>query len=178
MLRSSLFRALALGLFLPVFAVAQTPDERVETLGLTLPPAPNPIANYVTAVQDGDVLHLSGHLACPESGWHKRYEGQLGNGRTIEEGYGAARETGLCLLSTLKRVLGSLNRVERVIQVRGYVNAAPGFTDHSKVVNGVSDLLVEVFGESGKHVRAALGMSSLPRGAMVEIEMSVALTDE
>ncbi len=139
-------------------------------LGLALPPAPAPGGNYVPAKQVGSVLYLSGAISMGPDGV---ITGLAGVDRTIEEGYAAARACALIQLAVLKRELGSLDRVAEVLTVNGYVNAAAGFGDSPAVINGASDFLVQVFGESGRHVRAALGVSALPRNALVEVQMSV-----
>ena len=146
-------------------------EARLEELGITLPEVPKPVANYVPAVQTGNLLFLSGHG--PGQGEGKIYQGKLGQDLTIEEGYASARQVALCLLSTLKNTLGDLDRVKRIVKLVGFVNSAPGFTDQPKVVNGASDLFVEVFGDKGRHARSAVGMVELPGGIPVEIELIV-----
>jgi enamine deaminase RidA (YjgF/YER057c/UK114 family) len=137
-----------------------------KNIQLAVPSAP--IANYVGAVRTGNLLFLAGHG--PGSEWFGR--GKVGKDVTLEEGYQAARMTGLSLLATTRQNLGSLDKVKRVVKVLGMVNSAPGFTDQPKVINGFSDLIVDVFGEAvGKHARAAVGMAELPLGIPVEIEM-------
>ena len=147
-----------------------TPEENLATLGLALPAAPSPGGNYVAAKLAGGVLYLSGVVSTGPDGI---ITGLAGKDRTIEDGYAAARACALTQLAVLKRELGSLERVAEVLTLNGYVNAAPGFHDSPEVINGASDLLVKVFGESGRHVRAAIGVSALPRNALVEIQMSV-----
>lgn len=141
---------------------------------MTLPPAPSPGGNYVPAKRVGDVLYLSGAVS---SGPDGLITGLAGADRSIEEGYAAARACALTQLAVLRRELGSLDRVVEVITLNGYVNAVTGFTNSPEVINGASDLLVEVFGEAGRHVRAALGVNALPRNALVEIQMSVRVKD-
>jgi enamine deaminase RidA (YjgF/YER057c/UK114 family) len=148
----------------------QSPEEKLSSLGLTLPQAPSPGGNYVPAKRAGPVLYLSGVISIGTEGV---ITGTAGAGRSIEDGYAAARACALVQLAAVKRELGSLDRVAEVLTVNGYVNAAPGFGDSPAIINGASDLLVEVFGESGRHVRAAVGVSALPRNALVEIQMSV-----
>jgi enamine deaminase RidA (YjgF/YER057c/UK114 family) len=148
----------------------QSPEEKLSSLGLTLPQAPSPGGNYVAAKRAGPVLYLSGVISIGTEGV---ITGTAGAGRSIEDGYAAARACALVQLAAAKRELGSLDRVAEVLTVNGYVNAAPGFGDSPAIINGASDLLVEVFGESGRHVRAAVGVSALPRNALVEIQMSV-----
>lgn len=146
-------------------------ESRLVELGIELPEAASPVANYVNAVRSGNLLFLAGKGPNkPEGGY---ITGKLGESLTVEEGYEAARLTGISQLAVLKAELGNLNRVKRIVKVTGMVNATPDFTNHPEVINGFSDLMVEVFGERGKHARAAVGMASLPRGIAVEIEMIV-----
>jgi enamine deaminase RidA (YjgF/YER057c/UK114 family) len=149
----------------------ETPEDRLEALGITLPEVSPSIANYVGAVQTGNLLFLSGHI--PRDAEGAFLTGRLGDNMDVEAGYEAARLAGIALLATLKDHLGDLDRVKRVVKVFGMVNATPEFTSHSQVINGCSDLMVKVFGEKGRHARAASGFSSLPVGACVEIEMIV-----
>ena len=146
-------------------------EERLEELGITLPPPATPVANYVTTVHTGNLIFTSGHG--PGSGEGKIYQGQLGAELTAEDGYESARQVGLCLISTLKHALGDLDRIKRIVKVVGFVNSAPTFTEQPAVVNGASDLFVEVFSDKGKHTRSAVGMVQLPGGIPVEIEMVV-----
>jgi enamine deaminase RidA (YjgF/YER057c/UK114 family) len=145
-------------------------EQSLAALGLMLPQLPAPGGNYVSAKQVGEVVYLSGVISTGPDGV---IAGTAGAGSTIEEGYAAARSCALTQLAVLKRELGSLDRVAEVLTLNGYVNAAPGFADSPAVVNGASDLLVKVFGEAGRHVRAAVGVSALPRHALVEIQMTV-----
>jgi enamine deaminase RidA (YjgF/YER057c/UK114 family) len=147
-----------------------TPEQKLLNLGLTLPHLPAPGGNYVSAKRVGAVVYLSGVISSGPGGV---IAGTAGAGCTVEEGYAAARACALMQLAVLKRELGSLDHVAEVLTVNGYVNAAPGFGDSPAVINGASDLLVEVFGETGRHVRAAVGVSALPRNALVEIQMTV-----
>lgn len=150
-------------------------EERLSELGITLGEATPPTANYVRAVRSGNFIFLSGHGPDkPEGG---QVIGKMGSDLSLEEGQQAARFTGISLLSSLKEALGDLNRVKRVVKVMGMVNAVPEFTQHSQVINGFSDLMVEVFGENGRHARAAVGMSSLPGNIPVEIDMIVEVED-
>jgi enamine deaminase RidA (YjgF/YER057c/UK114 family) len=149
---------------------ASTPEENLCCTGFVAPPAAAPGGNYVPAKQVGGVLYLSGVISIGPEGL---IAGLAGADRTIEDGYAAARACALMQLAVLKRELGSLNRVAEVLTLNGYVNAAPGFGDSPAVINGASDLLVRVFGEPGRHVRAAIGVSALPRNALVEVQMSV-----
>lgn len=146
-------------------------EERVAGLGIELTTPGKPVANYVGAVKTGNLVFLSGKISRDADGG--LITGKLGSDLTIEEGYEAARTCGVAQLSTLKAELGDLNNVVRIVKVTGFVNSDPAFTDQSKVVNGFSDLMVEVFGERGKHARAAVGMASLPLGVAVEVEMVV-----
>ncbi len=147
-----------------------TPEENLAVLGLSLPQLPSPGGNYVPAKQVGSVLYLSGVISIGPDGI---IAGLAGADRTIEDGYAAAQACALLQLAVLKRELGSLDRVAEVLTLNGYVNAAPGFGDSPAVINGASDLLVRVFGEAGRHVRAAIGVSALPRNALVEVQMTV-----
>lgn len=146
-------------------------DMRLQELGIVLPEASSPIANYVNAVQTGNLIFLAGKGPTFDDG--SMIQGKVGVDLTIEQGYEAARLTAINQLAVLKAELGSLDRVKRVVKVLGMVNASPEFTDHPKVINGFSDLMVEVFKEKGKHARAAVGMGSLPGNIPVEIEMIV-----
>lgn len=127
------------------------------------------------AVRTGHLVFLAGHI--PRQADGKLVTGKLGRDLTVEQGYAAARLSAIGLLSSLKAEIGELDKVVRIVKVSGFVNSAAEFTDQSKVINGCSDLLVEVFGERAKHARAALGMASLPLGAAVEIEMIVEVGD-
>jgi enamine deaminase RidA (YjgF/YER057c/UK114 family) len=153
---------------IPVITLnAQTPEEKLSNMGITLPEVEPPVANYVKFRKSGNLIFLSGHGPC--GGEFRR--GKLGRDLSIEEGYQAARLTGVCLLATLKSAIGDLNRVKQIIRVTGMVNSMPEFAEQPKVINGCSDLLTEVFGEKGKHTRAAIGMVSLPSHIPVEISM-------
>jgi enamine deaminase RidA (YjgF/YER057c/UK114 family) len=144
-------------------------EARLKELGLELPSPPRPVASYVTAVRSGNLLFLSGHG--PVRDGRVVHHGRLGRDLTIEQGQEAARLTGLNLLATAREALGSLDRVRRVVKVLGMVQCTDDFTDHPKVINGFSDLMVEVFGDAGRHARSAVGMGSLPFATAVEIEM-------
>jgi enamine deaminase RidA (YjgF/YER057c/UK114 family) len=158
---------------LPVSAPAQTPagaEARLKELNITLPPDSVPAANFVNAVQSGKLLFLSGNT--PGGQWPLK--GKVGKDLTVEQGYQSARLAGLIMLGKMRTALGSLDRVKRVVKVLGMVNSADGFSDQPRVVNGFSDLMVEVFGEAiGKHARSAVGMAGLPGNAAVEVEMIV-----
>jgi enamine deaminase RidA (YjgF/YER057c/UK114 family) len=144
-------------------------DERLKELGITLPQAPKPVANYVTAVKTGNLLFISGHG--PYNDGRTRILGKIGNELTVEEGYKAARNVALNCLASVQSALGDLDKVKRVVKLLGMVNCTEDFKDQPKVINGCSDLLVEIFGEAGKHARSAVGMQALPGGIPVEIEM-------
>ena len=146
-------------------------EKRLKQLGIELPAATPPVANYVNAVRSGKLLFLAGKGPSVVDGL--RPVGKLGREFNVEQGYKFARSTGLALLAAIKAELGSLDRVARVVKLLGMVNAVPDFADQPKVINGCSDLLVEVFGERGRHARSAVGMGSLPAGIPVEIEMIV-----
>ena len=141
-------------------------EKKLKELGITLAPVTPPVANYVNAVRAGNLLFLAGKGPGAVSG-------KLGREFTVDQGYQHARAVGLALLAVIKAELGSLDRVKRVVKVLGMVNAVPEFTDHPKVINGCSDLFVQVFGNAGKHARSAVGMGSLPMGIPVEIECIV-----
>jgi enamine deaminase RidA (YjgF/YER057c/UK114 family) len=145
-----------------------TPEQRLEALGLTLPPVPTPVANYVPYRFAGNLLYLSGQGPKRPDGSYRA--GRLGRDISVEEAYQEARLTGLGLLAVAKAALGQLERIEAVLKLLGMVNAEPDFADHPKVINGCSDLLVDVLGEAGRHARSAVGMGSLPNRMAVEIE--------
>ena len=147
-------------------------EARLKELNIDLRPVSAPVANYVNAVRAGNLLFLSGKGPWSEKAG-VRPKGKLGREYTVEQGYQHARSVGLDILAVLRSELGSLDRVKRVVKVLGMVNAVPEFEDHPKVINGCSDLLVQVFGERGKHARSAVGMGSLPMGIPVEIECIV-----
>jgi enamine deaminase RidA (YjgF/YER057c/UK114 family) len=143
-------------------ALAGPPEKNLENLGIELPEVSPSIANYVSAVRTGDLLFLAGHL--PRDAEGAVITGKLGADMDVEAGYAAARAAAIALMATLKAELGELDRVVRVVKVFGMVNATEDFTSHSQVINGCSDLIGEVFGEKGRHARAACGFSSLPLG--------------
>ncbi|MEM7407213.1 MAG: RidA family protein [Pseudomonadota bacterium] len=145
-------------------------NERLRELGISLPDTGNPAGNYVPAVRTGNLLFLSGKGPGNASG-------KVGGDFSIDEGYAHARAVGLALIATMQAELGDLNRVKRIVKVLGMVNAAPDFGAHPKVINGCSDLFVEVFGDAGRHARSAVGMGSLPNQIPVEIECIVEVTD-
>ncbi|HEY2335982.1 MAG TPA: RidA family protein [Burkholderiales bacterium] len=147
-------------------------EQRLGELKIELGRVSAPVANYVNAVRTGNLLYLAGKGGPPGPDG-KRPKGKLGREFTVEQGYGHARDTGLEILAVIRAELGSLDRVKRIVKVLGMVNAVPEFEDHPKVINGCSDLLVQVFGERGKHARSAVGMGSLPMQIPVEIEVIV-----
>jgi enamine deaminase RidA (YjgF/YER057c/UK114 family) len=146
-------------------------EARLKELGIELPEVPPTIGNYAAAVRTGNLLFLSGRL--PR--WEDQFVllGKLTKDLTVEQGYEAARLTALNLLATLKSELGDLDRVTRVVKLVGMVNSQPDFTDQPRVINGASDLLVEIFGDKGRHARAAFGVAALPMNASVELELIV-----
>jgi enamine deaminase RidA (YjgF/YER057c/UK114 family) len=151
-------------------------EARLEQLGISLPQPPKPVANYVPAVRTGNLVFLAG--AGPRKPDGSYITGKVGADLNIEQAYQAARLTGITLLSVLKAEIGDLDKVKRIVKVLGMVNAEPSFAQHPKVMNGFSDLMVEVFGERGKHARSAVGMGSLPFNIPVEIEMVVEVSEE
>ncbi|MBA4055826.1 MAG: hypothetical protein C0490_14015 [Marivirga sp.] len=146
-------------------------DKKLKELGIELIAPTKPIANYVKAVRVGNLIFLSGHGPTKADGTN--ITGKVGQDLTIEQGYEAAKVTAVGLISTLKAELGDLNKVKRVVKVNGWVNCPPDFGDQPKVINGCSDLMVALFGENGRHARAAMGAGSLPNNIAVEIEMVV-----
>ena len=147
------------------------PEARIKALGIELRTPSAPVANYVNAVSTGNLVFLSGKGPLQANGAY--ITGKVGADLTIEQGYEAARVTAINQLSVLKAELGDLGKVKRVVKVLGMVNCPPDFNDQPKVINGFSDLMVEVFGDRGKHARAAVGMAALPGNIAVEIEMIV-----
>lgn len=150
---------------------AQDAEARLKTLQIELPVVGNPIANYVHAVRSGNLLFLAGKGPSDEKGIY--ITGKVGKDLSIEQGQAAARLTAINQLAVLKKELGSLNKVKRIVKVLGMVNCEADFKDHPKVINGFSDLMVQVFGEKGMHARSAVGMCSLPMNMAVEIELVV-----
>jgi enamine deaminase RidA (YjgF/YER057c/UK114 family) len=150
--------------------VAPEIERRLQDLGIVLPGLPAPGGNFVPAKTVGSVVYLSGVISTNVAGV---ITGTVGLDRTVDQGYAAARACALTQLAVLKHHLGSLDAVKGVVGVNGYVNAVAGFADSPKVINGASDLLVEVLGQAGRHVRAAIGVSALPRNALVEVQMTV-----
>jgi enamine deaminase RidA (YjgF/YER057c/UK114 family) len=150
-------------------------DKKLKELNIELFTPGKPIANYVKAVRTGNLLFLAGHGPTKADG--SNITGKVGKDLTIEQGYEAAKQTAIALLSTIKAEIGDLNKVKRIVKVNGWVNCHADFTDQPKVINGCSDLLVAVFGDKGKHARAALGTNALPMNIAVEIEMVIELED-
>jgi len=147
-------------------------SERLRDLGIELPPVFPPAGNYLGCVVDGELVHVGGHG--PIAG-ETMIRGKVGADLTLEEGYAAARMTALSILSTLDDELGGLDRVERIVKVFGMVNCAPGFNQTPAVINGCSDVLVDIFGDAGRHTRSAVGMAELPFDIAVEIELTARL---
>lgn len=143
-------------------------DARLAELGIVLPPAPMPAANYVPFVRSGALIFVSGQLPMGPKGLE--YTGILGGGVDAATGAIAAQLCAVNVLAVLKGALGDWSAFRRVVKLTGFVAAAPSFTEHPEVINGASDLMAAVFGENGRHARAAIGCSSLPRGAAVEVE--------
>ena len=150
--------------------MAEGTEARLQELGLVLPALPAVGGNYIPAKTVGHIVYLAGVISTNSDGV---ITGTAGIDRTIDEGYAAAQACALTQLAVLRHHLGSLDAVRNIVSVNGYVNAVAGFQDSPKVINGASDLLVEIFGEAGRHVRAAIGVSALPRHALVELQMTV-----
>lgn len=149
-------------------------EANLETLGIVLPPAPNAVANYVPYLFADNLLYISGQIS--KAGDGTMITGQLGAGLSVEQGRDAARLCALNVIAQARAALGSLDRVASVLRLTGFVNAAPTFHDHPKVINGASDLFVEVFGDRGRHTRAAVGVSSLPMNSAVEVDAVILVT--
>jgi enamine deaminase RidA (YjgF/YER057c/UK114 family) len=147
--------------------VASTIEARLDELGITLPDAPAPAANYVPYVMSGSLLFVSGQIAQDAQGLLR---GKVGRDFDVEAGSAAARACALALIAQARAAVGDLDRIRRVVKLTGFVNATEAFVDHPKVINGASDLFVDVFGDKGRHARAAVGAPSLPFGVAVEIE--------
>ena len=154
-----------------ILGIAQTPEENLKSLGITLPLQSSPIANYVNYVRTGNLIYFSG--TGPNDADKGLVKGKLGRDLTIDQGREAARITGINMMANLKNAIGDLSKVKRIVKVLGMVNSTEDFTDQPKVINGFSDLMVAVFGEKGKHARSAVGMMALPLNMAVEIEMIV-----
>lgn len=147
-------------------------DARLQKLGIVLPAPPAAGGNYVPAKTLGHMVYLAGVISTGPGGV---IAGTIGVNRSVDDGYAAAKSCALTQLAVLKQHLGTLDAIKQIVSVNGYVNAIPGFPDSPKVINGASDLFVELFGDAGRHVRAAIGVSALPRNALVELQMTVEL---
>lgn len=156
-------------------STTSNPETRIRELGISLRTPGLPTANFLGAVRVGNMVYLSGHG--PKKADGEYMKGKVGDVFNLEQAQAAARLTGINLLEALKAEVGNLNNVKRIVKVLGMVNAVPTFDQHSQVINGFSDLMVEVFGESGKHARSAIGLGSLPMNIPVEIEMIVEMKD-
>ncbi len=150
-----------------------TTSARLKALGITLPPAPAPVANYVPTAIVGDLLFVSGQISKAADG--SLVTGKLGDGVDIEKGRLAARYCALNILAQANAALGNLDRIQRIVKLTGFVSAAASFNDHPQVVNGASDLLVEILGDRGRHTRSAVGVAGLPLDAAVEVEAIIAI---
>ncbi|MEZ5852819.1 MAG: RidA family protein [Hyphomicrobiaceae bacterium] len=151
-----------------------TIEKRLQDLGITLPPAPAPVANYVPTVEAGGLLFVSGQISRKADG--SVVTGKLGEALDVEQGREAARICALSILAQAKAALGSLDRIERIVKLTGFVNSTPAFLNHPLVVNGASDVLVEVLGDKGRHTRSAVGVAALPMDSAVEVEAIIAIT--
>lgn len=156
-------------------ALPGTPYERLASLGIELPPAPPPVANFLTHVREGNMLYLSGQGPRETDGY--LHAGKVGGEVGVDQAYAHARLTGINLIAVMQNALGDLSRVKRVVKLLGMVNATADFADHPTVINGCSDLLIEVFGEAGQHARSAVGFGSLPGNITVEIEAIIAVEE-
>lgn len=150
-------------------------DKKLKELGIELYAPTKPMGNYVKVVRTGNLLYFAGHG--PTRADNTNITGKVGKELTTEQGYEAAKQTGIALLSTLRAEIGDLNKVKRIVKVLGMVNCTQEFVDQPKVINGFSDLMVSIFGEKGKHARSAVGMYMLPSNIAVEIEMIVEVED-
>ncbi len=146
-----------------------TAEERLNALGIELNEGPSPMGSYVPSVQTGNLLYLSG--LGPGTADGREWKGKVGGDLTVEEGAQSARAVGIAVLARIKSELGSLDRVARVVKVLGFVASAPGFGQQPTVMNGFSDLMVDVFGEAGRHARSAIGVNELPYNIPVEVEL-------
>jgi len=160
-----------IGVFLVSKTFAQTPEEKLASANIVLPNLSAPVANYVNVVRTGNLLFLSGKGPSDQTG--KYITGKLGTNLSIEEGYAAARLTAINQLAVLKKELGELSKIKRVVKVLGFINSSADFYDQPKVMNGFSDLLVLALGEKGKHARSAIGTNTLPFNMAVEVELIV-----
>ncbi len=149
-------------------------EQRLQELGIALPPAPAPVANYVPTVEVGGLLFVSGQISRKADG--SVVTGKLGDTLDIAQGRDAARICALSILAQAKAALGSLDRIERIVKLTGFVNSTPAFVNHPQVVNGASDVLVEVLGDKGRHTRSAVGVAALPMDSAVEVEAIIAIS--
>lgn len=149
-------------------------EERAKSIGLKIPQAATPIGAYLLAVQGGTLLFTAGQG--PVRDGISLFKGKVGRDLTVEDAYEAAKLAALNCLAAARSILGTLDRIERVVKVNGYVNSAPGFTDQAKVMNGASDLLAQLFGEKGRHARTSVGVSELPQDIAVEVDLVLACT--
>lgn len=171
-------RRLSTFAFVSTFLIARSAsggdiETKLADLGIVIPQANSPVANYVPATRSGNLVYLAGAIAKDENGAF--IKGKLGESMSVEEGYQVSRKVGINLLAALMMEIGDLDKVKRIVKVEGFVNCAPDFEKQSQVINGCSDLLVEVFGERGRHARFAVGANALPFGAPVEIAAIVEL---
>ncbi|GGE12160.1 hypothetical protein GCM10011529_18150 [Polymorphobacter glacialis] len=155
--------------------MTDTPATRLAALGITLPVAAPPAANYVPAVAIDGLLHISGQIPFDDAG--ALIKGRLGDGVSVAEGAEAARRCAIGLIAQMQAALGDLGRVRRIVKLGVFVASAPDFTDQPEVGNGASNLMVEIFGEAGRHARSAVGVYALPRGVAVEIDAIIAIRD-
>ncbi|HYJ38260.1 MAG TPA: RidA family protein [Chitinophagaceae bacterium] len=162
-------------LLLSVGAIAQKPEENLQNLKIQLPKASAPVASYVNAVKAGNLIFLAGKGPRKENGEY--ITGKLGEGLSIQQGTEAARLTAINQLAVLKEMLGDLSKIKRIVKVNGYVNSASNFYDQPQVMNGFSDLMIQVFGEKGRHARTSLGVNTLPMNIAIEVEMIVEVED-
>ena len=171
-----LFLVIFVMLLSTVSLYSQTPEENLKKSGIELPVPQKPVANYVNAVRTGNLIFLAGKGPSKPDG--SLITGKVGKDLTVQQGYEAARLTAINQLAVLRAELGSLNKVKRIVKVLGMVNCSEDFTDQPKVINGYSDLMVEIFGEKGKHARSAVGMYALPMNIAVEVEMIVEVEEK
>lgn len=151
--------------------MAENTEKRLANLGIDLPTPAAPAANYIPYTIAGNILTISGQIPMGPNGIE--YVAKLGDDADVATGQAAARLCAINILAQAKAALGSLDRVKQVMKIQGFVNSTPDFTDQPEVINGASDLLVEILGEAGKHARAAVGMASLPRGVAVEVDATI-----
>jgi enamine deaminase RidA (YjgF/YER057c/UK114 family) len=160
---------LMLGFFMP--CAAQSPEKKLEQLGIKLPPLPEKANNYLTSIISGKTVYLSGQGAVDENG--KYIIGKLGGQLSTQQGKQVARRIAASFLTTLKSLTGDLSRIKQILKVTGYINSETGYTEHSALMDGFSDLMVQVLGDAGRHTRSSIGVNSLPGGMALEIEMIV-----